>query len=66
VNIASASWKLRACGLLDYTRVNFESSKRKRQLLGRIATPEDMVLAATFLASDDARWITGQVIVARR
>jgi 3-oxoacyl-[acyl-carrier protein] reductase len=26
--------------------------------------PEDIALAATFLASDDARWITGQIIVA--
>jgi 3-oxoacyl-[acyl-carrier protein] reductase len=32
--------------------------------LRRIAQPEDIALAATFLASDDARWITGQVIVA--
>ena len=32
--------------------------------LGRIAQPEDIALAATFLASDDSRWITGQVIVA--
>jgi 3-oxoacyl-[acyl-carrier protein] reductase len=32
--------------------------------LGRIPTPEDIALAPTFLASDDARWITGQVMVA--
>lgn len=32
--------------------------------LGRIGKPDDIALAATFLASDDARWITGQVIVA--
>jgi 3-oxoacyl-[acyl-carrier protein] reductase len=30
----------------------------------RIGEPDDIALAATFLASDDARWITGQVIVA--
>jgi len=40
--------------------------QEKTTPLGRIATPEDIALAATFLASDDARWITGQVIVAAR
>ena len=39
---------------------NFQSSGT----LGRIATPEDIALAARFPASDGARWITGQVIVA--
>jgi NAD(P)-dependent dehydrogenase (short-subunit alcohol dehydrogenase family) len=32
--------------------------------LGRIAEPEDLVGAALFLASDNARWITGSTIVA--
>jgi NAD(P)-dependent dehydrogenase (short-subunit alcohol dehydrogenase family) len=36
----------------------------RQTLLGRIAQPEDIALAATFLASDGSRWITGQVIVA--
>jgi 2-deoxy-D-gluconate 3-dehydrogenase len=31
--------------------------------LGRIAEPEDLVGAALFLASDNARWITGNTIV---
>jgi 3-oxoacyl-[acyl-carrier protein] reductase len=35
-----------------------------REQIGRIPQPEDIALAATFLASDDSRWITGQVIVA--
>ena len=39
-------------------------SARATTLLGRIATPDDIALAATFLASDAALWITGQVIVA--
>ena len=30
--------------------------------LGRTGTPEDIALAAVFLASDDARWITGESI----
>jgi 3-oxoacyl-[acyl-carrier protein] reductase len=31
--------------------------------LGRIGKPDDIALAATLLATDDARWISGQVIV---
>ncbi len=42
----------------------FREQQEKTTPLGRIATPEDIALAATFLASDAARWITGQVIVA--
>jgi 3-oxoacyl-[acyl-carrier protein] reductase len=42
----------------------FREQQEKTTPLCRIATPEDIALAATFLASDDARWITGQVIVA--
>ena len=30
--------------------------------LGRTGTPEDIALAAVYLASDDARWITGESI----
>jgi 3-oxoacyl-[acyl-carrier protein] reductase len=33
-----------------------------RTALGRMGTPEDIALAVAFLASDDARWITGQLI----
>ncbi|HTX41006.1 MAG TPA: glucose 1-dehydrogenase [Acidobacteriaceae bacterium] len=42
----------------------FRDRQDRETPLGRIAQPEDIALAATFLASDDARWITGQVIVA--
>jgi 3-oxoacyl-[acyl-carrier protein] reductase len=38
--------------------------QEKTTPLGRIATVEDIALAAAFPASHDARWITGQVIVA--
>jgi len=34
--------------------------------LGGIAQPDNIALAPTFLASDDARWRTGQVIVVAR
>ena len=52
---------LRASGLHER---EFREQQEKTTPLGRIATPEDIALADTFLASDDARWITRQVIVA--
>lgn len=32
--------------------------------LGRIGQPEDISLVATFLASDDSRWLTGETLIA--
>jgi len=32
--------------------------------LGRIGQPDDIARVATFLASEDAGWLTGQIIVA--
>jgi 3-oxoacyl-[acyl-carrier protein] reductase len=52
---------LRSSGLHEG---EFREQQEKTTPLGRIAQPEDIALVATFLASDDARWITGQVIVA--
>ena len=52
---------LRTAGL---HKGEFREQQDRATPLGRIAQPEDIALAATFLASDDARWITGQVIVA--
>jgi 3-oxoacyl-[acyl-carrier protein] reductase len=52
---------LRASGM-DHRA--FREQMERQTPFGRIAQPEDIVLAATFLASDDSRWITGQVIVA--
>lgn len=42
----------------------FRDQQDRETPLGRIAQPEDIALAVTFLAGDDSRWITGQVIVA--
>jgi 3-oxoacyl-[acyl-carrier protein] reductase len=52
---------LRASGLHEGA---FREQQDRETPLGRIAQPEDIALAATFLAGDDARWITGQIIVA--
>jgi 3-oxoacyl-[acyl-carrier protein] reductase len=52
---------LRASGL---DKSAFRDQQDRETPLGRIGQPEDIALAAVFLASDDARWITGQVIVA--
>jgi len=32
--------------------------------LGRIGQPEDIALVASFLASDDSRWLTGETLIA--
>ncbi|MFD2614842.1 SDR family oxidoreductase [Paenibacillus gansuensis] len=34
-----------------------------RTPLGRLGQPEDIGLVATFLASDDVRWLTGGVLL---
>jgi 3-oxoacyl-[acyl-carrier protein] reductase len=52
---------LRASGLNEGA---FREQVERQTPLGRIARPDDIAPAATFLASDDARWITGQVIIA--
>ncbi len=52
---------LRAAGLNEG---EFRKQQDRETPLGRIAQPEDIAPAVVFLAGDDARWITGQVIVA--
>jgi len=52
---------LRAAGMHEG---EFRDYMEKTTPLGRIGKPDDIALAAAFLASDDARWISGQVIVA--
>jgi len=52
---------LRAAGMHEG---DFREEMERKTPLGRIGQPDDIALAATFLASNDARWITGQVIVA--
>ena len=52
---------LRASGL---DRGALREQQDRETPLGRIGQLDDIAFAATFLASDDARWITSQVIVA--
>ncbi len=52
---------LRASSLNEGT---FREEQGKQTPLGRIAQPDDIAPVAAFLASDDARWITRQVIIA--
>ncbi|MFC4527037.1 glucose 1-dehydrogenase [Dyella halodurans] len=57
-----------APGVVDTDMSNFTKTETGRdraismQALKRLATPEDIAGAVTFLASDDARWITGDTL----
>jgi 3-oxoacyl-[acyl-carrier protein] reductase len=42
---------------------DFETLAVSQTPLGRLGRPEDVALAVVFLASDDARWVTGEHIV---
>ena len=52
----------------DAMRANVDDATRaafvQRTALGRIGTPEDIADVVAFLASEDARWVTGQVLAA--
>jgi len=52
---------LRASGLHEGA---FREQQERETPPGRVVKPDDIALAATFPAGDDARWITGQAIVA--
>jgi 3-oxoacyl-[acyl-carrier protein] reductase len=43
---------------------DFKRATIARTALGRMGTPQDVADVVAFLASDDARWVTGQVIEA--
>ncbi|WP_214410890.1 glucose 1-dehydrogenase [Sphaerisporangium fuscum] len=59
-----------APGIIDtdvnagWLRGNAEAWERASSLsaLGRVGTPEDVADVVAFLASDDARWVTGRVV----
>lgn len=43
---------------------DFETQAISQTPLGRVGQPDDIASAVVFLASDDARWLTGEHIVA--
>jgi 3-oxoacyl-[acyl-carrier protein] reductase len=43
---------------------DFEKQMLQSTPLGRIGNPQDIALVVAFLASDDARWVTGSLIQA--
>ncbi len=49
----------RSSGIISQEMVDFISA---RTVAGRVGQPEDVALAVAYLASDDARWITGELI----
>ncbi len=46
------------------TESDFRKKVESDTPLGRIAQPEDIARAAVFFASDEAGWVTGQVVIA--
>ncbi|MBV8475727.1 MAG: SDR family oxidoreductase, partial [Acidobacteria bacterium] len=45
------------------TESDFRKMVESQTPLGRIAQPEDIARTAVFFASDDAGWVTGQILV---
>jgi 3-oxoacyl-[acyl-carrier protein] reductase len=60
---ATFSEGTRTAGLLG-TGGDFEKHSLALTPLGRIGTPEDIAKVVAFLASGDAAWLTGEVILA--
>jgi 3-oxoacyl-[acyl-carrier protein] reductase len=50
---------LRAAGIPES---DFRKQVESQTPLGRIGQPRDVAPAVVFLASDDARWITGETL----
>lgn len=64
VNVVSGGLlRTDALNLMTGDVERLEASVAKRTPLGRVGTPEDMADVVAFVASDQARWITGQTLV---
>ena len=59
--VASPSIKLTTQKIIGS---DFEKWAVAQTPLGRISRPDDIADVAVFLASNDARWLTGEVILA--
>jgi 3-oxoacyl-[acyl-carrier protein] reductase len=46
-----------------FTQSDFRKQVEAQTPLGRIGQPDDVAPVAVFLASDDSRWVTGEVIL---
>lgn len=62
VNMVSAGPN--GTGLLDDFPLGTKAALAKAGPFGRLGTAEDCTDVVAFLASDDARWLTGQVLIA--
>ncbi|MBN1850241.1 MAG: glucose 1-dehydrogenase [Deltaproteobacteria bacterium] len=67
VNVNAIAPGLISTGKHHYISDKKEAEKRKKEnlksiILGRLGTPEDIANLALFLASDDASYLTGQII----
>jgi 3-oxoacyl-[acyl-carrier protein] reductase len=51
----------RSAGILGS---DFEKQMLQQTPLGRVGQPDDIAPVAVFLASDDARWVTGEILAA--
>jgi 3-oxoacyl-[acyl-carrier protein] reductase len=47
-----------------FTGTDFENSIVAQTPLGRVGQPDDIADVAVFLASDEARWLTGEKLTA--
>jgi 3-oxoacyl-[acyl-carrier protein] reductase len=50
-------------GAKSFTESEFRQQVESQTPLGRIGQPQDIATAAVFLASEDASWITGEILV---
>ncbi|MCD6235489.1 MAG: SDR family oxidoreductase, partial [Thaumarchaeota archaeon] len=69
INVNAIAPGLVPTDMVTYGRTEEEIQKtiemaKSRAVLGRVGRPEDIANVALFLASDEASFITGQVIVA--
>jgi len=50
-----------SAGIIDS---DFDKAALAQTPLGRLGQPDDIASIAVFLASDDARWMTGESLIA--
>ena len=53
-----------AIDAVRYSATDFEKNTVAQTPLGRLGQPEDIATIAAFLASDDSKWLTGELVKA--